>query len=106
MGMGRPQDPVPAGNWYVLVETGGGNGQQPAIMDTRPFHTREEALAKAADLTRTYMKPKVAKEKGRWIYRTGPDSWLVLVTRFGTRPFFRVWVAYLEQWISDAEGQR
>ena len=92
-----------AGSWYVLVETNhtGQEGQNHAgaITETRPFRTREEALADAARLTQTYMKPRVMKEKGRWIFRTGPESWLVLSQRSMHRPYFRVWVAYLEQWI-------
>ncbi|MFJ9808274.1 hypothetical protein ACIRTB_08600 [Streptomyces sp. NPDC101158] len=71
-------------SWYVLVETTvtvGGDDRWELVDKIGVEGGREAALAKAQELSRTYVRGAQPEECGRLVFRTSPTSWIVEQTR-------------------------
>jgi hypothetical protein len=80
----------------VLIEetVGSSSYAQWELTHIKSFGSRADALQEAANLARSYAPKNPAKQRGRRIFRSGEDLWIVQVRGAGDRNFhFRVTVA-------------
>ncbi|MEU7013519.1 hypothetical protein [Streptomyces sp. NPDC046385] len=67
-------------SWYVLVESGEfhSGGETWDLVEKIPVEGgREAALARAEEMSRTYVRGVAAEKCGRLVFRTSSTSWLV-----------------------------
>jgi hypothetical protein len=91
----RKQDPSPPSDWCVLVEetTGGGDSQRWGLTVVFECETREDAVAKAIELTAGYSPRHPSIERERKVYRVGEDIWVVWVGGATREYHFRLSIA-------------
>ncbi|TDD64868.1 hypothetical protein E1293_40960 [Actinomadura darangshiensis] len=92
------RQPVSPNQWYVLIEEKITKGQSvqwslPAVQPAGPDVEQARRLAAEAALTYQPRHPK--RVKGRQVFQTGPDTWLVIVTGRKEKFHFRVSVGLL-----------
>jgi len=95
--MEQPQ-PVPPGQWYVLIEEQLTKGQsvQWSLTVTDPAGPdADQARRRAAEAALSYVPRHPKRPQGRQVFQTGPDTWLVAVTGAKDAAHFRVSVGVL-----------
>ncbi|MEV5968671.1 hypothetical protein [Streptomyces sp. NPDC051921] len=71
-------------SWYVLVEmtvTASGDDRWELVDKVSVEGGREAALAKAEEMSRTYVRGAQPEECGRLVFRTSPTTWIVEQSR-------------------------
>lgn len=85
----------PFDRWSVLIEETVGSNEYARweLTTIKSFGNRADALQEAANLAKSHAPQNPAKPRGRRIFRSGEDLWIVQV-QGGNRNFhFRVTVA-------------
>ncbi|MEU6982742.1 hypothetical protein ABZ946_04885 [Streptomyces sp. NPDC046324] len=70
-------------SWYVLVEANDSysDSRWELVAKIPVEGDREAAIARAEEMSRTYMRDAFPDQQGRLVFRTSPTSWLVEQSR-------------------------